>query len=267
DRVRPPDSMLGTSPSMRQLFDLIARVGPTDANVLIAGETGTGKELVARALHARSARADAPFVAVNCAAIPEALLESELFGHVRGAFTDARTNRLGLFQQAHGGTLFLDEIGDLGPALQPKLLRALQERTIRPIGSDQEVQVDVRVLAATHRDLETAVEEGSFREDLFYRINVVLLQLPPLPARGSDIRRLAEHFLVASAERAKKLVRGIETAAARKLLAYPWRGNIRELENAIERAVALTRLDHVSVDDLPRRSRAGRRRTCWWRPR
>jgi two-component system response regulator HydG len=250
DRSHPPD-LVGDSVLMRDLFDLVARVGPTDATVLIAGETGTGKELVARALHERSARAKAPFVAVNCAAIPEALLESELFGHVRGAFTDARAERPGLFQKANGGTLFLDEIGDLHPSMQPKLLRVLQERTVRPVGSDAEVAIDVRIIAASHRDLATAIETGAFREDLYYRLDVVHLDVPPLRARGGDVLLLAQHFVVASAAGMRKQVAGITAAAAQKLLVYPWPGNVRELQNAIERAVALTSYEQLTVEDLP----------------
>jgi two-component system response regulator HydG len=250
DRSHLPD-LVGDSVLMRELFDLVARVGPTDATVLIAGETGTGKELVARALHERSARAKAPFVAVNCAAIPEALLESELFGHVRGAFTDARAERTGLFQKANGGTLFLDEIGDLHTSMQPKLLRVLQERTVRPVGSDAEVAIDVRIIAASHRDLATALETGAFREDLYYRLDVVHLDVPPLRARGGDVLLLAQHFVVASAAGMRKQVAGITAAAAQKLLAYPWPGNVRELQNAIERAVALTSYEQLTVEDLP----------------
>jgi two-component system response regulator HydG len=223
--------------------------------VLITGESGTGKEMIARALHQRSRRASGPFVAVNCAAVPETLLESELFGHAKGAFTDAKTARAGLFLQANGGTLFLDEIGDMGLGLQPKLLRALQERTIRPLGGDHEIPVDVRVLAATNRDLESAVEEGRFREDLFYRINVVHLALPPLRARGGDVLILAQHALTRFARAADKPVTSISPAAAEKLLAYDWPGNVRELHNAIERAVALTRYNEITVEDLPDRIR------------
>jgi two-component system response regulator HydG len=244
-------SLLGESTVMQQLYDQLARVAPSDASVLITGESGTGKELVARSLHRLSPRAERPFVAVNCGALSETLLESELFGHVRGAFTDARSERKGLFLEAQGGTLLLDEIGDMPPTMQVKLLRALEESRVRPVGSDRDVEFDVRVLAATHRDLETAVEEGRFRQDLFYRINVIQLHLPPLRSRGADILRLAQHFLSQFSERSAKQVAAIAAPAAERLLSYSWPGNVRELRNVIERAVALTRFDTVTLDDLP----------------
>jgi two-component system response regulator HydG len=227
--------------------------------VLVTGESGTGKELVARALHRRSCRRAEPFVAVNCAAMPDALLESELFGHARGAFTDARAVRAGLFARAHGGTLFLDEIGDLPVALQPKLLRALQERVIRPVGADNEQAVDVRVVAATNRDLETAVEERRFREDLYYRINVVHIDLPPLRSRGGDVLLLAQHFVQHFAAVRGREIQGLSAPAAEKLSAYSWPGNVRELQNCIERAVALARYDQIMVDDLSEKIRNYRR--------
>ena len=243
---------------MKAVYELLERVAESDASVLITGESGTGKEMVARALHRRGRRNAGPFVAVNCAAMPEALLESELFGHVKGAFTDARTARTGLFVKASGGTLFLDEIGELPLPLQPKLLRALQERAVRPVGSDDEVPFQVRLVAATNRDLETAVEERRFREDLFFRINVIHVEMPPLRARGSDVLLLAQHFLVKDAALAGKPVTGISAAAAEKLLAYSWPGNVRELQNCIERAIALTQFHEIAVDDLPERVRAYR---------
>jgi len=230
-------------------------VAATDASVLITGESGTGKELVARSLHARSDRSDHPFVAINCSAMPENLLESELFGHVRGAFTDAKTERPGLFRQAEGGTLLLDEIGELSLALQPKVLRALEERKVRPVGGSGEIPVDVRLIAATNRDLEAAVQEKRFREDLYFRINVVQLHLPPLRARGSDVLLLAQHFLEQIAARFGKPVTGISHNVAEKLLAYDWPGNVRELRNAMERAVALTNYEQLAVEDLPERIR------------
>jgi two-component system response regulator HydG len=260
-RAAPSDEMVGRSPAMQCVYDLVSRVADAEVSVLITGETGTGKELVARALHRQSRRVAGPFVVVNCAALPEALLESELFGHSKGAFTDAHSARKGLFVQAHGGTLFLDEIGDLPLALQPKLLRALQERVIRPLGTNTEVPVDVRVIAATHRDLEQMVEERSFREDLYYRLNVVTIDLPPLRARGNDVLLLAQHFLEAASARANKPLRGIRPEAAERLLAYPWPGNVRELANCIERAVALTRHDEITVEDLPPKVREHERRS------
>jgi two-component system response regulator HydG len=255
--------LLGESPPMRKLYEQLQRAAPSDASILISGESGTGKELVARSIHQLSDRAEMPFVAVNCAALSETLLESELFGHVRGAFTDARSNRQGLFLEAEGGTLLLDEIGDMPLAMQVKLLRALEESRLRPVGSDEEIDFDVRVLAATHRDLETDVEEGRFRQDLFYRINVIQLHLPPLRARGSDILRLATHFVDVFSKRSKKEVSGIAEPAAEKLLAYSWPGNVRELRNVIERAVALTPYDMVTLGDLPEKVRAFRADTVF----
>ena len=250
------DRLIGNSPAMRELYAQLGRIADTEASVLIAGESGTGKELVARELHAQSRRKDGPFVAVNCAALPEALLESELFGHRRGSFTDARTERKGLFLQAAGGTLLLDEVGEMPLNLQPKLLRALEERRIRPVGSDVEVPCDVRIIAATNRDLESAIDEGLFREDLFYRLNVIQLVLPPLRARGADVLLLAQHFLEQNSAQFGKPVVGISEPAAGKLLDYTWPGNVRELRNAIERAVALTRFDRLVVEDLPEKIRA-----------
>jgi two-component system, NtrC family, response regulator AtoC len=252
---REPDSLLGSSPAMQPIHDLIERVARSESAVLITGESGTGKELVARALHDRSARRGGPFVAINCAAMPETLLESELFGHTRGAFTDAKADHPGLFVQAHRGTLFLDEIGEMPLGLQPKLLRALQERTVRPIGAKGEVGFDSRIIAATNQDLESAVEEGRFREDLYYRIHVIQIDLPPLRVRGNDILVLARHFVEHFARAAAKPVTGIVPAAAEKLFAYPWPGNVRELKNCIERAVTLCRYSEIMVDDLPAKVR------------
>jgi two-component system response regulator HydG len=215
--------------------------------------------VVANALHRRGKRRNGPFVAINCAAMPEALLESELFGHARGAFTDARTARTGLFVEADGGTLLLDEIGDLPLALQPKLLRALQERVVRPVGGSEEIPFDVRLIATTHRDLDTAVEEGRFREDLYFRINVIHIAIPPLRARGTDVLLLAQHFLAHYAAQTGKRVTGLSPAAAERLMAYGWPGNVRELRNCIERAVALTQYEQIVVDDLPEKIQAYRR--------
>ncbi len=249
------DKLIGESPLMGKLMNRLERVADTETSILIAGETGTGKELVARALHKRSRRRKNPFVAVNCAALPDSLLENELFGHKRGAFTDAKADRRGLFLQAHGGTLFFDEIGDIPLSLQPKLLRSLEERSVRPIGGTSEVPFDVRIIAATNRDIETAIEEGRFREDLYYRINVIQIDLPPLRERGADILLLARHFVEQFAIRADKQIAGISNAAAEKLLNYSWPGNVRELRNTIERAVVLTGYEKISVDDLPEKIR------------
>jgi two-component system response regulator HydG len=243
--------LVGTSPAMRRLRRFLDRIVDSDASVLVTGESGTGKEVIARVLHDRGPRQKGPFVAVNCAAMPEALLESELFGHARGAFTDARNARTGLFVQADGGTLLLDEVGEMPMSLQPKLLRALQERRVRPVGGETEIPFDVRLLATTNRDLETAIEEGRFREDLYFRVNVINVNVPPLRARGGDVLFLAQHFLKTLAADAEKAVTGISPAAAERLARYTWPGNVRELQNCIERAVALTRYDEIVVDDLP----------------
>jgi two-component system response regulator HydG len=243
--------LLGTSQAMREIYGVIERVAETDAAVLVTGESGTGKEVVAREIHARGPRKKGKFVALNCAAMPEALLESELFGHVRGAFTDARTPREGLLVAANGGTLLLDEIGDMPLGLQPKLLRALQERVVRPVGATEEVPFDARIITATNRDLESAIEDGRFREDLFYRINVIHIELPPLRARGGDALTLAQNFLGEVAVRSGKAVPGITESAAERLLAYDWPGNVRELRNCMERVVALMRGDRVDLADLP----------------
>jgi two-component system response regulator HydG len=259
DRSRRFDALMGESQPMQRLYQQLAQIAVSDAAVLITGESGTGKELVAQALHNHSHRAQGPFVAVNCPALPATLLESELFGHTRGAFTDARTERKGLFVQADGGTLFLDEIGDLPLALQPKLLRVLEASAVRPVGSDQESRFDVRLITATNRALETAVEAGQFREDLFYRINVISIEMPPLCARGTDILLLAQQFLERVAARSGKRVTGVTEEAAKKLLDYAWPGNVRELRNAIERAVALTRYERIVVEDLPEKIRAYRK--------
>ncbi|PQO46843.1 sigma-54-dependent transcriptional regulator [Blastopirellula marina] len=247
--------MIGSSPVMAKLYDQIARLAPTEATVLVCGESGTGKELVARSIHRLSNRQNGPFVPVNCAALPEALLESELFGHAKGAFTDAKAERRGLFMQAESGTLFLDEIGELPLAMQPKLLRALEESRVRPVGGDQEVPFNVRLITATNRDLLTEVEEGRFREDLFYRINVIQLDLPPLRARGTDTLLLAQQFVDQAAKRSQRDVVGISDPAAERLLNYSWPGNVRELRNIMERAVALTPFQKIAVDDLPEKIR------------
>jgi DNA-binding NtrC family response regulator len=259
DESRRFGALLGTSPAMRRVYDLLDRIGDSNATVLVTGETGTGKELVARALHERGRRRAGAFVAVNCAALPEPLLESELFGHVRGAFTDAHAARKGLFLQATRGTLFLDEIGELPLALQAKLLRALQTRKVRPVGGNEEVPFDVRLIVATNRDLESAVEEERFREDLFFRVNVIQVEMPALRVRGGDILLLAQHFVERYAAQAEKRVVGLAPECAERLLAYVWPGNVRELENCIERAIALTRGETIGVEDLPEKIRGFRR--------
>jgi DNA-binding NtrC family response regulator len=254
-RREPGDALLGESSAMDGLRDVLTRISHTEAPVLITGETGSGKELVARWLHRHGPRRNGPFIAVNCAALPEALLESELFGHARGAFTDAREARVGLLAQASGGTVLLDEVADIPLALQPKLLRALQERRVRPLGASAEVPIDARILTATHGDLDAAVEEGRFREDLFFRLDVLRVEVPPLRARGGDVLLLAQHFTRECAARTGKAVVGLSRGAAEKLLAYAWPGNVRELQNCIERAVALTRHEEILVEDLPQRVR------------
>lgn len=248
--------MVGDSPALCKVREMVERVAPRDVSVLIEGETGTGKELVARAIHRASSRAKGPFVAINCAAVPNSLLESELFGHARGAFTDAKSSRDGLFVQASGGTIFLDEIGEMPLEMQAKLLRALQERTCRPVGSNAEVSFDTRIVSATHRDLEFEIENRRFREDLYYRINVVKIAIPPLRDRGNDVLLLAANFLQKAAERNRQEVLALPPQVAASLLAYDWPGNVRELENCIERAVALARFSELSADDLPEKVRS-----------
>jgi len=248
--------VVAESPAMRAVLSEAARVAPRRTTVLITGESGTGKEVVARAIHALSDRADAPFVAVNCAALPETLLESELFGHEAGAFTGATQRHIGRFEQASSGTLFLDEIGDLPMPVQVKLLRALQERTIERLGSNASIAVDVRLIAATHRDLGAAIREGVFREDLYYRLNVVALHLPPLRHRRPDIPTLVDHLLERINRDNDTTVSGVSREALEAFLRYPWPGNVRELGNVLERAVVLTRGQVIHLDDLPSTIRA-----------
>jgi two-component system NtrC family response regulator len=245
------EGIIGDSGRMQEVLSLVRRVAPSDATVLIRGESGTGKELIARALHYASPRAAGPLVKVNCAALAESLLEAELFGHEKGAFTGAVAGRKGRFELADGGSIFLDEIGDLPPHLQVKLLRVLQEREFERVGSSRPIKVDVRLLAATHRNLEALVREGGFREDLYYRINVVTIMLPPLRERREDLPPLIEHFLRVFAGKNGKTVRGLTREAREALLRYDYPGNIRELENLMERAVVLTRDDVIGVEDLP----------------
>jgi len=244
-------NLIGHSAVMQKLYDLIAQVAETKTNVLVTGESGTGKELVARAIHEQSARYDQAFVAINCGAIPENLLESELFGHVKGAFTGAVQTKEGLFEAASGGTLFLDEIGELTQPLQVKLLRALQERTIRRVGDTVDRKIDVRIVSATNRRLEDEVAAGRFREDVYYRLNVIQLELPPLRDRVEDIPLLAQHFIRVFAEELGKDVEGMDASAYEVLSKHPFPGNVRELENLIERAVALTHEPIIGCDLLP----------------
>ena len=255
------EGLIGSSPVLQKLFDQIRKIAPITANVLITGESGTGKELVAQAIHRHSDRKDGPFVGINCAAIPENLMESELFGHAKGAFTDARTERKGLFQQAQGGTSFLDEIGDFPLSLQAKLLRAMEQRTVRPVGSDKEVSFDARILTATNRDLDVAVEEGRYREDFYFRINVIQLDLPPLRSRGNDVLLIARSLLQVFARQMGKNVTDFQTSVAERFLNYDWPGNVRELRNVLERAVALTEFEKLIVDDLPEKIRDYRQST------
>lgn len=243
--------ILGKSKAIQAVFDLIRRVADSPTNLLITGESGTGKELVAKAIHYNSSRKEAPFIPVNCAAIPEQLLESELFGHMRGAFTDAKTDKRGLFEEAQKGTLFLDEISELPLMLQAKLLRAIQEKEIRRVGATKPISVDVRIMAATNLNLVEEVQNKRFREDLYYRLNVIELRLPPLRERREDIPLLVEAFLRKCGEGSGKTVKGVSEAALAMLIDYTWPGNVRELENVIERAVTLSRNDRISPDDLP----------------
>ena len=244
-------TLIGQSPVMRKLFSVIERVAPTDASVLITGATGTGKELAARAIHDLSPRRDAAFVDINCSAIPETLIEAELFGHQRGTFTGAHENRSGLFEKASGGTLFLDEVDALNLSAQAKLLRVLQERTVRRIGARANIAIDVRIISATNCDLAQAVAEGRFRPDLFYRLRVLPLQLPELCTRAGDVDLLVEHFLQLKAQRMGQALRRFTPDAMRALREYPWPGNVRELENAIEYSLAIGMDETLGLDDLP----------------
>ena len=245
------ENIIGTSNAMLRVFELVDMIAPTSSTVLITGESGTGKELIARAIHVRSPRAERPFVAVNCGALTETLLDSELFGHVRGAFTGADGNKKGLIEVAEKGTIFLDEIGEMSPMLQVKVLRVLQERRFRRVGGTEEIDADIRIIAATNRYLARMVTDGQFREDLFYRINVIPVRMPPLRERTGDIPQLADHFVAKFAPQMKKAIEGIAPAAMAALTGYAWPGNVRELENAIERAIALERTPAVTIDSLP----------------
>jgi two-component system response regulator HydG len=250
DRLRF-DNIVGASPAMQEVFDVVEQVAPTKASVLITGESGTGKELVAQAIHENSPRAAAPFVKLHCAALAETILESELFGHEKGSFTGAAGRREGRFQQADGGTLFLDEIGEISPAIQVKLLRFLQEKTFERVGGNETVKVDVRIIAATNRDLAAEVAAGRFREDLYYRLNVVNIEMPPLRARPSDLLPLATHFLQRFAKENGKRIDGFADDAVERIAGYRWPGNVRELENIIERAVILCEGPKLTAKHLP----------------
>jgi DNA-binding NtrC family response regulator len=253
---RPPSEeieelIIGQSPRMREVFELTNRIAPSKATILIQGETGTGKEVLARYIHHISPRRDKPFIPVNCGALPETLVEDELFGHERGAYTDAYSERKGRFELADGGTLFLDEITTLSPSAQVKLLRVLQEGEFERIGGTTSIKVDVRIIAASNEDVKLAVQEGNFREDLFYRLNVVTIDLPPLRERREDIPLLVEHFIRKHSVRHEKEVKSISDEAMKALMYYEWPGNVRELENAIERAVILAETDTIGLEDLP----------------
>jgi len=251
------DELVGRSGKMRAIFQLIERVAGTNSTIMISGESGTGKELIARAIHYNSPRRERPFVSINCGAMPDPLLESELFGHMKGSFTGASANKKGLFEVADGGTIFLDEIGETSPAMQIKLLRVLQERRIRRVGGTEEIEVDVRVITATNQNLETMVRERAFREDLFYRINVIPIRMPALREKPEDIPSLADHFLDKYGRQVGKSIDGISESALECLEAYQWPGNVRELENVIERAVALETETLIRPDSLPREVRLG----------
>ncbi|HVM74946.1 MAG TPA: sigma-54 dependent transcriptional regulator [Candidatus Saccharimonadales bacterium] len=249
EQVEMFEEIVGKSPALQEVLARVARVAPTDSTVLITGETGTGKELMARAIHKRSQRSSKPFVSVNCAAIPKDLIASELFGHEKGAFTGALQRRIGRFEQAEGGTIFLDEIGELPPETQVALLRVLQEREFERVGGAQPVRANVRVIAATNRNLEAAIEEGSFRSDLFYRINVFPVEVPSLRARRDDIQLLAQYFIHRFASKSGKKITSIRKSSLERLESYSWPGNIRELQNVIERSVILCDTDEFSVDE------------------
>src|SRR3989440_3330762 len=252
-RLTGLDNIIGQSPKMREIFDMIQTVAPQTSRVLITGESGTGKELVARAIHENSVRAQAPFITINCGAFPESLLESELFGYMKGAFTGANENRQGLFQAAHGGTLFMDEIGNMSLTMQVKLYRVLQEGKVRPIGSTEEADVNVRIIAATNKEFEKEIAEGRFREDLYYRLSVIPIQVPALRERREDIPLLARHFLESFRKTMEKPIEAISPEAMTRLESYDWPGNVRELENTMERAVALESSREISLRVLPER--------------
>jgi len=244
------DNIIGNSPAVRKIVDVVKQVAPQDINVLIWGESGTGKELLAKAIHSNSSRREAKFVAINCSTLPDLLLESELFGHVKGAFVSATSNKKGLFEEANGGTVLLDEVGDTSPSMQAKLLRVLQEEEIRPVGSNQTCKTNVRVIAATNKSLESLVQQGKFREDLYYRLNVISINLPALSQRREDIIPLTNHFLHKYCKHFNKPVKRLTESACDKLINHDWPGNVRELENTVKRAVALSNVEVIDVDSL-----------------
>ncbi len=249
-KFTPSSNIVATSDSMKRVLEMVARVAPTDAAVLIQGESGTGKELIARAIHQNSKRKDQPFIPINCGALPENLLESELFGHVKGAFTGAIQNKKGLFEEADGGTLFLDEIGETTPTTQVKLLRVLQDFEVRRVGSNVGVKVDVRIIAATNQKLQSRIKDGAFREDLYYRLQVILMQLPPLRERREEVLPLVEHYLQMHTQKTNKHISGLSEDAKKALIEYSWPGNVRELANVVERAVILCRGEWVEPEDF-----------------
>ncbi|MDD2539930.1 MAG: sigma-54 dependent transcriptional regulator [Desulfuromonadaceae bacterium] len=244
-------NMQGEHPKMREVFRVITKVAPSNSTVLIVGESGTGKELIARAIHDGSPRRDKPFIAINCAAIPESLIESELFGHEKGSFTGANTREIGIFEAANDGTVFLDEIGEMNVAMQAKLLRAIQEKEIRRVGGKANIGLDVRLVSATNKDLEQEIKKGTFREDLFYRLNVIRVNLPPLRERGNDIKTLAEFFLEKYSKEAGIAMAGISKQALKLLVNYSWPGNVRQLESVIERSILMAESNYIEPDDLP----------------
>jgi transcriptional regulator with PAS, ATPase and Fis domain len=251
DSIATIPNMQGEHPKMKEVFRVVAKIAPSTSTVLIVGESGTGKELIARAIHAGSPRHDKPFIAINCAAIPETLIESELFGHEKGSFTGADSREIGIFEAAAGGTVFLDEIGEMNVAMQAKLLRAIQEKEIRRVGGKVNIGLDVRLVSATNKELEQEIKKGTFREDLFYRLNVIRVDLPPLRERGSDIKTLAEFFLDKYSKAAGVTMDGISKQALKLLMNYRWPGNVRQLESVIERSVLMAESNYIEPDDLP----------------
>jgi len=251
EQIQTIPNILGEHPKMREVFRIVSKIAATNSTVLIVGESGTGKELVARAIHEGSQRRDKPFMAINCAAIPDSLMESELFGHEKGSFTGASAREMGIFEAANGGTVFLDEIGEMNVAMQAKLLRAIQEKEIRRVGGKVNIPLDVRILSATNKELEQEIRRGNFREDLFYRLNVIRINLPPLRERGSDVKNLAEFFVKKYSQASGIAVEGISRPALKLLMNYAWPGNVRQLESVIERSVLMAESNYIEPEDLP----------------